>query len=217
VRFQALRVFGLARKVLILDEVHAYDAFVSQELQRLIEWQATAGGSCVLLSATLPIEVRRRLINAFRGAIRLSTVAVAETGYPLATLVSADGFKVTTAKRRPSRARSLPVRLLQDPEDALDIVSKQAARGRAAAYIRNTVDDAIETHAKLQERGIDAILFHARMALIDRFRAEGEVLRLFGKRSGTQDRSGKVVIATQVIEQSLDLGWGRCRRPRCVS
>lgn len=206
-RFQALRAFGLARKVLILDEVHAYDAFVSQELERLIEWQAHLGGSCILLSATLPLSVRQKLVRAYRVGVDAGEVKITESGYPLATLVSRDACRLEVVTERSSRARRVPVRFLDTPATAVEFARRAAQEGQAVAYIRNTVDDAIDAHAQLRAQGVDALLFHARMALIDRFAIEGRVLSLFGKSGKTSDRAGKVLVATQVIEQSLDLDF----------
>jgi len=206
-RFQALRAFGLARKALILDEVHAYDAFVSQELERLIEWQAYMGGSCILLSATLPLSVRQRLVNAFRQGIGSYDARISEPGYPLATLVSRDACLAKMATERSNRARRLPVRFLRQATEAIDVVRQAAQAGMAVAYIRNTVDDAIEAHAQLRAQGIDAMLFHARMALIDRFAVENRVLDLFGKNGMAAHRAGMVLVATQVVEQSLDIDF----------
>lgn len=207
VRFQALRLFGLAGKVLVLDEVHAYDSFVGQELQRLIEWQATLGGSCILLSATLPDSVRRRLLSAFRHAVDGVSIEVVEGRYPMATLASRNGVALSPPLGRSRRARRLPVRFLHGVDGALDCVRRAAQAGQAVAYIRNTVDDAIEAHAKLKEQGVDALLFHARMALVDRFDVERRILRLFGKAGDAVARSGRIVVATQVIEQSLDIDF----------
>ena len=64
-RHQSLRLLGLMRRVLILDEVHAYDAYMQRELDALLEFQAGLGGCAILLSATLPAAVRRRLTRAF--------------------------------------------------------------------------------------------------------------------------------------------------------
>ena len=51
------------------------------------------------------------------------------------------------------------------------------------------------------------ILFHARFAMGDRLSIEEKVLKVFGKTSGSNDREGKILIATQVVEQSLDLDF----------
>jgi CRISPR-associated endonuclease/helicase Cas3 len=205
-RFQALRLFGLARKVLILDEVHAYDAFVGQELERLIEWQAAMGGSCVLLSATLPLSVRQRLAHAFLRNADYPRSELQAAGYPLATLI-ARGECRTQAAIGSTRARRLPVSFLRHPGEAIEVACRVAQKGQCVAYIRNTVDDAIEAYTELRDRGVDALLFHARMALIDRFDVECRILELFGKGSDDAARGGKVLVATQVIEQSLDLDF----------
>jgi len=52
-KFQSLRLLGLARKVLIVDEAHAYDAYMGEELARLLTFHAALGGSAIVLSATM--------------------------------------------------------------------------------------------------------------------------------------------------------------------
>lgn len=206
-RFQALRMFGLARKVLILDEVHAYDAFVGQEIEGLIRWQTSQGGSIILLSATLPLSVRERLVRAFAGGLGTTLTSPQERAYPLVTVASPDGCWTVPLSANSARARQLPVRFLPDPETALGVIEEAAKQGKAVAYIRNTVDDVLDAHGALLTRGVAASVFHARMALQDRFQREGEVVGRFGKKSNTEDRRGQVLVASQVIEQSLDLDF----------
>jgi len=55
--------------------------------------------------------------------------------------------------------------------------------------------------------GNNIILFHARFALGDRLLIEKQIIEQFGKDSDAVTRSGKVVIATQVVEQSLDIDF----------
>ncbi len=67
VRHNALRLLGLAGKVVILDEVHAYDMYMTTIIARMLTWLAALGSSVILLSATLPAARRRQLINAYLG------------------------------------------------------------------------------------------------------------------------------------------------------
>ena len=215
-RHQSLRLLGLMRRVLILDEVHAYDAYMQREIERLLEFQAGLGGSAILLSATLPLSVRKRLADAFWKGLGNEPAAHPLDGgsmdYPLATVC---GPRVRTSAKvagQPGRGRRLPVRFLGTTEEALTAVEGPARNGRAVLYIRNTVDDALEAQAALTARGLDADAFHARFALVDRLRIEKRVVAAFGKRSTPKDRigedqNGKVLIATQVVEQSLDLDF----------
>ena len=60
-----LRHLGVAGKVIIIDECHAYDAYMNQYLDQSIEWMAGYGVPVVLLSATLPLKRRKELINRY--------------------------------------------------------------------------------------------------------------------------------------------------------
>ena len=212
-RHQSLRLLGLMRRVLVLDEVHAYDAYMQRELEALLEFQAGLGGSAILLSATLPVLIRRRLAAAFtkgakgNGAGSTTPGDVVGMGYPLATVCAADVRGCTPVAGRSGRARALPVRFLRSPEEALDEVEQTACAGSAVLYIRNTVDDALDAHTELKDRGLAPQLFHARFALVDRLKIEKQVVNRFGKDGTPRDRNGEILVATQVVEQSLDLDF----------
>jgi len=61
----ALRQLGFAKKVVIIDEVHAYDAYMSQYLQMALTWMASYRVPVILLSATLSAESRCELTKAY--------------------------------------------------------------------------------------------------------------------------------------------------------
>ena len=207
-RHQSLRILGLSRRVLVLDEVHAYDAYMQREMERLLEFQAGLGGSAILLSATLPVCVRERLTDAFAKGLG-SQPDGADPGmdYPLVTLCSADATSSRKIAGRSERARTLPVRFLPSSNDALHEIRREALAGKAVLYIRNSVDDALDAHAALLARGLEPELFHARFALVDRLAIERRIVEKFGKHSTLADRASRVLIATQVVEQSLDLDF----------
>ncbi|MCZ0942328.1 MAG: CRISPR-associated helicase Cas3' [Gammaproteobacteria bacterium] len=209
-RHQSLRLLGLMRRALILDEVHAYDAYMQQEIERLLEFQAGLGGSAILLSATLPASIRERLTTAFsRGLQGQVDSGQASPDYPLLTVRSTDQNKsITPLHKQSGQGRTLPIRWLRSPGDALMEVERAARKGNAVLYIRNTVDDALDAYKQLSANdGLDIHLFHARFALYDRLSIERQVVDTFGKASTQDDRQGQVLIATQVVEQSLDLDF----------
>ena len=207
-RHQSLRLLGLMRRVLIISEAHAYDAFMQREVERLLEFHAGLGGSAIILSATLSLKMRKRLTDAF--ALGLG-VEYEETepraSYPMATIQSRDGISHTSITGLTGKKGTVPVRFLRAPSEALDEVTQAAREGKAVLYIRNTVDDALDAHANLESRGLDPLMFHARFALVDRLNIEREIGRTFGKGSSKKERKGKIVIATQVAEQSLDVDF----------
>ena len=207
-RHQSLRLLGLMRRVLILDEVHAYDAYMQREIERLLEFQAALGGSAIILSATLPLSIRNRLADAFaKGAEEVGGATDERMAYPLATVCGAGVVSTTPVPGMPGRGRTLPVRFLRTPEAAITEVERAAVAGKAVLYIRNTVDDTLEAHAALRQRGLSPDIFHARFALADRLDIERGVMARFGKGSAPDVRRGSVLIATQVVEQSLDLDF----------
>jgi CRISPR-associated endonuclease/helicase Cas3 len=209
VKFAALRQLGLSRRILILDEVHAYQAYESQELCRLISFHAAAGGSLIALSATLPDAVKDRLVKAWclgRG-VRFRP-SVWPNAYPLATQVDAVGDRASTAVApRLDLPRSVRVERLDDAAAAIAAILAATDAGACVAWVRNTVDDAVAAFAVLRDLGRPVRLFHARFAMVDRQRIEADVMASFGVDSAPEQRRGQILIATQVVEQSLDLDF----------
>ena len=206
-RHQSLRLLGLAHRVLIIDEVHAYDAYVRREIETLLTFQAALGGSVILLSATLPAGHRQGLADAFAKGLGEEPSDIGERAYPLATVRTCGAQTEAPVSGRPGRGRKLPVRFLRSPDEVLAEVERAARAKRAVLYIRNTVDDARAAHEALAARGIRAELFHARFALADRLEIERRTVESFGRESTADERAGKVLVATQVVEQSLDLDF----------
>lgn len=209
-RHQSLRLLGLIDKVLIVDEVHASDAYMHTLLCQLLSLHARAGGSAILLSATLPAKMREELLDAFGGVAGESPREPENLEYPLLTTVAPSKLpEYRPVATRESVRRCLEVKLFHDPEQTIDWILEQAGQGRCVAWIRNTVNDAVDAWQQLSAKlGEDRVtLFHARFAMGDRLDIEQDVLSAFGSESSADTRCGRVVVATQVIEQSLDLDF----------
>ena len=209
VKHQSLRLWGLADRVLIVDEAHAYDAYMTRELETLLEFHAALGGSSIILSATLPMALRRKLVGAFRKGVAEISAAdeLQATDYPLVTIVGPDKAEETPQPIRDGLARFVAATRVDDLDGALMRVTAAAAAGACVAFVRNSVDEAIAAYEQLQAAGLDPLLFHARFAMSDRQRIEAEVMRRFGRNADAEMRRGRVLVATQVIEQSLDLDF----------
>ena len=203
-RHQALRLWGLADRVLVIDEAHAYDAYMSRELETLLEFHSALGGSAIVLSATLPAVQRRNLETAFARGLGAQLGPSSETGYPLLTQVSGDGRSSQRLATRPDRARSLQVRRIASFEAAVDHVAEKAGQGAAVAWIRNAVDDVLDAADTLRHRGIEPVVLHARFAMGDRLAIEQGVRETLGRDGTPTGRRGVVVVGSQILEQSLD-------------
>lgn len=201
-KFFALRQQALGGRILIIDEAHGYDAYVGEELACLLRFQAAAGGSAIVLSATLTERQRQGLMSAWdRGLDRVLRPQSA-VAYPLMTVSGRDGVEMRPVAAAPSSCRRVEVERIRDWDEALDHVIAAARSGAAVAVLRNAVDDVIAARAALAERGCVATLFHARFALCDRFAIERDVVGVFGH--GGVGRAGRVIVASQVLQESLD-------------
>lgn len=212
-RHQSLRLLGLYHKVLIVDEVHACDAYMQGVLEILLEFHARAGGSAILLSATLPTHMKQSLLDAYaRGAGFKSAPGLSNDAYPLATTWTAVRPASITLYPLSSRlevCRTLAVDYISSHEDVVSRIKQVLAAGGCVCWIRNTVFDATEavTQFDAEHVACEPLLFHARFALGDRLAREGKILEFFGPDSTEEKRKGRLVIATQVIEQSLDVDF----------
>jgi len=213
-----LRQYALAGRILIVDEAHTCDAYMGEELKTLLELHARFGGSAIVLSATLAQSMRADLVWAFAHGRGVPSKAKApfqaelrSVHYPLLTRWSAatggEEIEVDTVREF---ARSVAVERIESRSDAVALALAQAARGAAVAVICNAVDSAMETWQGLLDAGHDpdrCHLFHARFLVDDRLDVEGRVQAWFGRGSRPDDRRGRILVATQVIEQSLDVDF----------
>lgn len=208
-RHQSLRLWGLAGKVLVVDEVHAADAYMQRLLAALLEAHAAFGGSAVLLSATLSGHQRDKLGRAFARGLRLEWSPIEDRSYPVLLHCSSEEVALHPLEARQEASREIAVRLLTD-ESAVDAkLTASIEAGGCACWIRNTVGDAVEGWQRWSARlgAGRVLLFHARFTVDDREAIEREVLRRFGPAGGPEERAGVLVVATQVVEQSLDLDF----------
>ena len=211
-RHQSLRLLGLFRKVLIVDEVHACDAYMQGVLEVLLRFHARAGGSAILLSATLPERMKVALLKAFADGCRKRAPDLRSSAYPLTTSWSAASPQILTEAAVPTRPdvrRRIAIRCESDRGRVVARIVEALNAGQCVAWIRNTIADALQARTELaQVVPADCItLFHARFALGDRLDIETRVLDTFGRDSGPEQRIGKLLIATQVAEQSLDVDF----------
>lgn len=211
-RHQSLRLLGMRGKILLLDEVHAYDGYMVKLLEGLLRFHAAQGGSAIILSATLPASLREKLLAAFNEGAGFSAIeSRADAGYPWLSSLSSGGLYEQLLTTRPEVQRSVAVNWIQQPQEALDIIHRIVAEGQCICWIRNTVDDALGVYQQLLREGVvpeqDLLLFHSRFTFADRLDIEEKTLSWFGKSADVSERRGKVLIATQVVEQSLDLDF----------
>ncbi len=223
-----VRLFGLAHKTIIIDEVHAYDAYMSTLLERLLEWLAALGSPVILLSATLPIERRNKLIEAYQRGLGVGTNVIETADYPRISYATDSTIKIKNINVS-TKTQTLHIEKID--ENFIENLKTKLINGGCVAIICNTVGRSQEIYKRLHEDDFfkgnadDDLpkldLLHSRFRFCDRDEIETRVRIRFGK---TGDKikvkeNGKeverevkrpdfaVLIATQIIEQSLDIDF----------
>lgn len=220
-RWAPVPLVGLANRVLVLDEVHGYDVYMSTILDRLLWWLGWFGVPVILLSATLPAVRREQLVHAwFAGARRCSPheveLVLPSAGYPRALWVDGRGRPevVEAAASETNADRRVALARLAD-EELVGWALQHAARGWGVAIIHNIHSRITHTLTALGE-AVESLPEEERPTVMEitgqlpqklRATREAELKSLFGRNGRRAPRTGCIVVGTQVLEQSLDLDF----------
>ena len=206
----ALRHLSFANKVVIIDECHAYDEYMSSYLCRALEWLGTYDVPVIVMSATLHQDMKAQIQAAYAGKRRSKNGNIPEWAsdysYPLITTFDDD---VCTRKTKSSR-KSVYVKLrhMADSDVVSEVVSR-IANGGVVGIILNTVSK-VQALAHEMEKSIGedhVFVLHSRFMDIDRTENERTVISMIRNCNRLDPQQCMVVIGTQVMEQSLDLDF----------
>ncbi len=213
----ALRHLGLSRKVVVVDEVHSYSTYMNVYLDRALTWLASYGVPVILLSATLSEQRCAELAFAYRSGLRLmdgEKVRPGERPEPIETpfpCILTAGRSGTTVRpvATSGRTSTAQVARLSPETSVVALLEKELTDGGCALVVRNTVRRAQQTYRDLQAAfGDEVTLCHARFTIADRQAKDQDLLRRFGPPRNHPDRPRRaIVVATQVVEQSLDVDF----------
>lgn len=205
VRHGFVRAFGLAGKVVILDEVHTYDAYTGSILDVLIQALYQLGCTVIILSATLTTKRVQKFLGTDVNPLEHSDQ------YPVCLgRHTADASQIRVSDQVDTEVRSVQVTSISDDDTAFNEVFRRASAGQYVLWIENTVRNAQDVYKVLSAwastNDCDAGLLHSRFTGTDRHRIETVWVEAFGKDGRLQpDGRGKILVGTQVLEQSLDI------------
>ena len=203
-RYSMLRHLALAGKVIIFDEVHSYDAYTSDYLKTTLEWLAYYGASVIVMTATLPSEQREELAEAYSG----HSLSVNSDAYPRITVVTQESEEVWEPKASPQNLDA-SVRVIGDEVGELKgLLEGLLEDGGCALIICNTIARAQEAYEELKaDYPGEVELHHAGFMAWERSQREDQLREELGPkaRRGAGRPRRKIVVATQVAEQSLDI------------
>lgn len=196
---------GLSQKVVIVDECHAYDAYMNRYLDRSLSWMHEYKVPVILLSATLPSDRRRGIVNAYLKRNNTNTLEIPDTSYPRLTYTDGNNVKSISLKFNKSNKE---VQIERSNDDSiLEIIKNGVSKGACVGVICNTVFRAQNFAEKAKKiSNSNVILYHSQFIAPDRMIIEDKIKEFAGKKSDNK-RKGTVVVGTQVLEQSLDIDF----------
>ena len=210
-----LRHLGFSNKVVVIDEVHAYDAYMSVYLYQALRWFGAYQVPVVILSATLPVAKRKELLKSYmigagykyKTAEKPQNFAKNEA-YPLLTYNDGPTIKqfsnFETGKNVKYEINPLPQ---IEKQEVVELIKNLTLHGGVVGVIVNTVRKSQELAAAcIKCFGEEKVeLLHSAFVATERYRKEKELLNTIGK-NGNRPKF-KIIIGTQVIEQSLDIDF----------
>ena len=205
-----LRHLGFSKKVVIIDEVHAYDAYMGQYLYMVLQWLGAYKVPTIILSATLPIERRKDLMKYYLKGRGIKEKDIGNfdflktESYPLLTF--SKGSEVESFSDFQEEKEKKVTLYQLDEENLVDTVKSLSKNGAVIGIIVNTVGRAQRITKDLLEAFPEEVhLLHSRFIDTDRIKKEKELLKKIGKNAERPKRF--IVVGTQVIEQSLDIDF----------
>lgn len=204
IKYGFLRLAGLSNKVLIIDEIHAYDVFMSTIIARLLEWCWVLTIPVIMLSATMQDKQKKKYLACYG----IDSPKLSEA-YPLITQVTEEG----AIQQIPVPGTHMRGAVLFRPqccgaslEQMVHLTLDRAANGGCICIMLNTVRQAQAVYRELKAKGeTQVMLFHARFTARRRAEIERTCLNLFGKSRKRPERM--ILVCTQVVEQSLDVDF----------
>ena len=208
-RHAHLRAAALSRSLLVVDEVHASDAFMGELLSQVLDNHRAFGGHALLLSATLTASARLRLLGGGDSPVPTLVQAVS-VPYPALSGVECDPIAGETVGQTAKRVALQTMPIIDDPEAIAEQAVAAARRGASVLVIRNSVSGAIAVARAVEALASDlafrvrrvATLHHGRFAPVDRRQLDAAVESAFGRGRSAQ---GRILCGTQTLEQSLDI------------
>ncbi|CAJ1228099.1 CRISPR-associated helicase/endonuclease Cas3 [Levilactobacillus zymae] len=217
-----LQHLAFSDKIVVLDEVHAYDTYMTSYLTKVLRWLGAYHVPVIMLSATLPKEKRNELMKVylagkygedyqFDPSYRVPRNWQNEERYPLLSLIDGHQIEQVTDDKHPQDKVVQVKRLVQNDKQLVELILAKISQGGVAGVLLNTVRrtqniaQLLLSQIKDQHENVEVLVLHSAFIAPGRFEREQRLQTLIGKAG---DRPKKlVVLGTQVLEQSLDIDF----------
>jgi len=202
-RYACIGLMGLSDKVLIIDEVHAYDSYMKTEIKMLLKWCKFLHIPVIMLSATLPTITKidmLRTMGCRREDLNISN------DYPLITTFKNNKCNDFTVK---CEGKKFKVNIIETDnyEQEWENAIVKNRRG-CNAFIEGTVDQTWLIYNIAKKHKINPMMFNGRDTLEHKENKTLTLLKKLGKNRAKRPKR-LTLTATSIIEQSLDIDLDR--------
>ena len=213
VKHAHLRAAAISRSLIVVDEVHASDRYMSEVQSRLLKNHLALGGHAMLMSATLGSNARQMWSVCTKTQCSITLEDAIAQPYP-AVWTSQSVVHSTSAGRESRKHIKISACNAWDAKTTSVLANTAASKNARVLVIRNTVSAAQETFRAMQESSASVLLWqvagraamhHSRFAAEDRHFLDTAVEQALSPMVGVRPDGGVIVIGTQTLEQSLDI------------
>lgn len=201
-RYAAIGLMGLSDKVLVIDEVHAYDSYMKTEIKMLLKWCKFLHIPVIMLSATLPTLTKKDMLKTMGCANDMSI----SNEYPLITTCKAGRCKNVYVR---STGRKFKINIVEteDYEQAWKDELAKKYNG-CTAFVEGTVDQSWTLYNIANSYKLKPTIFNGRDTLEHKEKKTLDLIAKLGKNKSKRPKK-LTLTATSIIEQSLDIDFDR--------
>lgn len=222
-----LRWLGVTGNVVLIDEIHDFDAYTFGLIRKHIAWCGAYGIPVIAISATLSGESQRELVRAYWGQADISPrrlqgylESIPDAGIPSPAWFFASDTPSEIVHSAPIPSPVYPHYIFnQSSPDSFIQGVEEIVRSNPKAQklvVCNTVSQAVETYEELQSRGEDVLLLHSRMSQARKMEIISRMLDKSGKpRVNSPPRVPYTLVSTQIVQQSMDIDFDVLVTPLC--
>jgi len=214
VKHAHLRAAALSRSLLVIDEIHSSDPYMTDIQTHLLKMHLGRGGHAMLMSATLGAEARATWLGTDRKGRKVPTLQDAIAAPYPAVWGRRDGVRDAKQAGQPGKEVAMTLMAGWAAEIAASRAIEAARQGAKILVIRNTVRAAQDTFGAVREMGGEGLLMqvaggpalhHSRFAAEDRTLLDTHVERLLSPDTKIRKTAGAIIVGSQTLEQSLDI------------
>jgi len=197
IKYFYFRLIGLFNSVLIIDEIHSYDAYTSKIIQSLIKFAKILRCSVIFSTATLSSKQCSLLIKEYCPNNKLIIP------YPGIGIFNSSS-SVRSIKSIKPRKIKIEIKETNNRTQIVSDIWNKLGNADKGCLFCNTVPHTQEMYRIAKAKGYNVVLVHSKFVLGRKNELTQQINDWCGKNPSNEKL---LVIATQVLEQSFNISF----------